>query len=255
MLKQTQLTPVFTSYIGVRQGDNLSPSLFNICINDKIIPNKLMGCAPAKLNEIPIQCLLYADDLIILSENIEGMQKALDNLLHYCDKWKLNINTDKTKIICMNRAKKDKLAQYNNTNIEVVSEYCYLGIIFSEKCTFKAAIENLYNKGLKSYFKLIKILDPLPSAKTSLHLFDHLIKPILLYGCEIWGPCHLKPPQPPKEDNYWKTLENNFFLEHKMAKTINPYEKLHIKMCRNILGVNNKTSVIGIYGELGRYPL
>jgi hypothetical protein len=26
-----------------------------------------------------------------------------------------------------------------------------------------------------------------PEVKTSIHVFDHTIKPILLYGCEIWG--------------------------------------------------------------------
>jgi hypothetical protein len=26
-----------------------------------------------------------------------------------------------------------------------------------------------------------------PKPKTSIHIFDHTIKPIVLYGCEIWG--------------------------------------------------------------------
>jgi hypothetical protein len=26
-----------------------------------------------------------------------------------------------------------------------------------------------------------------PEVKTSIHVVDHTIKPILLYGCEIWG--------------------------------------------------------------------
>ena len=43
-------------------------------------------------------------------------------------------------------------------------------------------------KGLKAYFKLCKnILSLHPSLKTSLHIFDHTIKPVLLYGSEIWG--------------------------------------------------------------------
>ena len=40
-----------------------------------------------------------------------------------------------------------------------------------------------------------------------------------------------------------------------MCNTSNLFEKLHIKLCRCILGVNNKTSNVGIYGELGRYPM
>ena len=42
--------------------------------------------------------LLYADDIIIIfSESAEGLQKGLDILKGYCDKWKLIVNTNKTK--------------------------------------------------------------------------------------------------------------------------------------------------------------
>ena len=40
-----------------------------------------------------------------------------------------------------------------------------------------------------------------------------------------------------------------------MCNTTNLFVKLHIKLCRCILGVNNKTSNVGIYGELGIYPM
>ena len=83
----SQLTPTFMSLLGVRQGDNLSPTLFNIFIND--LPNKLNHCSPAKYHDISVNCLLYADDLIIFSENKEGMQKALNRLSSYCKYWKL----------------------------------------------------------------------------------------------------------------------------------------------------------------------
>ena len=97
------LTPVIQSHRGVRQGDNLPcPALFNIFIND--IPEILVNCAPATYNNIPIQCLMYADDLIILSENANGIQSALDKLSQYCDDWKLQINTNETKMMCINKS-------------------------------------------------------------------------------------------------------------------------------------------------------
>lgn len=99
-----RLTPAFKSLRGVRQGDNLSPSLFNIFIND--LPNWLKDCSPAKYNDLSIHCLLYADDLIILSESSAGMQKAINKLSQYCDIWQLHININKTKIMCLNQPKK-----------------------------------------------------------------------------------------------------------------------------------------------------
>ena len=49
---------------------------------------------------------------------------------------------------------------------------------------------------IKAYFKLIRSLKPLHKASTLLNLFYHLIKPILLYDCEIWAPDYLKYKNP-----------------------------------------------------------
>ena len=52
----------------------------------------------------PINALMYADDLIIISESKEGLQKQLNKLNEYCKKWKLEVNIKKTKIMIFNRA-------------------------------------------------------------------------------------------------------------------------------------------------------
>ena len=248
----SQLTPAFMSQLGVRQGDNLSPTLFNIFVND--LPHQLNHCSPAKYHDISVSCLLYADDLIILSESKEGMQKALNKLSSYCKSWKLKINMNKSKIMCLNETVNPNI-HIDNEYLEHVTEYCYLGVVFTNTVQFHSAIDNLYKKSLKALFKLLHILKPLPSAKTMFHLFDHLIKPIILYACEIWGPCKINIHKSCYNDNYWKQVRTNFPIESKMCNTSNLFEKLHIKLCRCILGVNNKTSNVGIYGELGRYPM
>lgn len=44
------------------------------------------------------------------------------------------------------------------------------------------------SKCFKSFFKLKKdFISMNPDIKTTIHIFDHTIKPILLYGAEIWG--------------------------------------------------------------------
>ena len=42
-----------------------------------------------------LNCLLYADDLILISNTSEGLQKSLDTLSKFCDDWLLNINLKK----------------------------------------------------------------------------------------------------------------------------------------------------------------
>ena len=140
--------------------------------------------------------MMYADDLIILSETNQGLQESMDKLSHYCTQWGLTVNINKTK--CMvaksNISLVSKLT-YNNEVIEQVSSFKYLGIEFGYNGDDSLSKSDIYKRGLKAYFKLIRTLNPLPKPSMSLHLFDHLVKPILLYGCEIWTPIDLRYKQ------------------------------------------------------------
>ena len=121
----------------------------------------------------------------------------------------------------------------------------YLGIIFNNNGTFNSATENLKDKSSKALFKLFKSFgSETPSIKTATHLFDAMIKPILLYNSEIWG----------------NTIADyNKLLEEGSNKTKmyfqNTFEKMHVKWCKYLLGVHSKSTNIAVLAELGRYPL
>ena len=53
-----------------------------------------------------VNCLMYADDIVLLSNSKEGLQNSLFNLKEFCDSWNLKINIEKTKIIIFNRSGK-----------------------------------------------------------------------------------------------------------------------------------------------------
>ena len=48
--------------------------------------------------------LMYADDLVLMSVSKEGLQKCLDDLQIYCNKWKLKVNTKTTKILILSKS-------------------------------------------------------------------------------------------------------------------------------------------------------
>ena len=101
----------------------------------------------------------------------------------------------KTKVIIFNKAGRTIKHNFQNKNynIECVSNYKYLGIHFTASGTFSFVQNELYKKGLKAYFKLRKDFHSLnPGISTSINVFDHTIKPILLYGSEIWGIFNIK---------------------------------------------------------------
>jgi hypothetical protein len=62
---------------------------------------------------------------------VSGMQKAIDQLVKYCEGWRVKCNLNKTKIIVFKnggRLKKNVRWTMHGNNIEVVDEIIYLGI-------------------------------------------------------------------------------------------------------------------------------
>ena len=233
----------FTKYFvyskGVRQGCPLSPILFNIYVNDifKIMNENNESNIFLRENE-PINVLMYADDVILLSETKEGLQRQIDKLCEYCKKWKLNINSKKTKIMIFNRGNRLIKSDFyvDNTIIDNVKTMKYLGFTITAKnCSFSKSLEDLSIKAYRAIYALntkIKI-STLPT-KLALKVFNTQIKPILLYGSEVWGP-----------------YTDFDFLNWDKSKI----EMTHVQYLKRALGCNFHTSNIMTRGEVGTRPL
>ena len=100
---------------GVRQGCVLSPLLFNIFLADLEEQLNICGGNPIINREERISCILWADDILILSESEETLQNKLDTLASYCQKNELLVNTNKTQCMVFNRTgRTDKHTFYIN---------------------------------------------------------------------------------------------------------------------------------------------
>ena len=64
--------------MGIIQGDNLKPTLFKIVMDD--LPRSLSEGEwnPVQLNKSEITCLMFGDDMILLSETLKGLQNAIN---------------------------------------------------------------------------------------------------------------------------------------------------------------------------------
>ena len=139
---------------GVRQGDGLSPILFNVFVNDINEIFYMNNSDPICLDSTKLNCLIYADNVLLISESKKGLQSCLDSLATYCECCKLKINVDKTKIMIFpkGKIKTDKLNfTINNTQKD---KYKYLGIMLNFNSNLKHAAEHMYNKSIKAIFSL-----------------------------------------------------------------------------------------------------
>jgi hypothetical protein len=178
------------SEFGVLQGGMLSPKLFTEFLTDlhKYLSHE---CGVLVSNQI-ISYILFADDLILCSETPEGLQKLIDGLYNYCNKWHLILSLTKTKVMIFNSMKRQNHKfLFGNQEIDTVTEYKYVGTIFSSatKDPFKLNISHLIEKARNAIFGLnalahdsIGFLPP----DLAMKMFDKQVRPILDYASEIW---------------------------------------------------------------------
>ena len=227
-----KFSPTFRTNRGVRQGCVLSPLLFNIFLSD--IQNIFDKCGHnPKLNDTEISCLLWADDILILSDTEEGLQAKLDNLARYCKKNKLEVNTDKTKAMIFTKSGRLLKHQFyfRKTALENVRSYKYLGFLVTPSGEIKSGLEDLRVRALRAIAKIRKSLGPLfqNNIWNTLHLYNYMVKPILLYCCDFWGT--LKHPKN------------------------SPIERIHRSFLKQLLGVRQTTTTHGVHLELGTVPI
>ena len=175
---------------GVRQGENLSPVLFALFLNDMQSYIESNGGLGIGLNDdrdmlwLKLLILLYADDTVILSDTAKNLQSSLNAFHNYCTECQLNVNIKKTKIIVFGAR---NLNGYNfylgDQPIDITSTYHYLGVTFSAAGSFLQARKHISQLARKTtYLLFAKAHNADLPADLTLKLFDHTVLPILTYG-------------------------------------------------------------------------
>ena len=164
----------------------------------------------------------FADDMVILGNSPEEINKSLDLLCEYFDRWSLEVIVDKTKVMVF-RKRGGLLPSeeflYKGHMLDVVTDFNYLGTVFNYTGNFSLNQEQLVGKALKALnVLLIKCNKYKLKPKLLCQLFYSFVGSILNYASEIWG----------------------------FSKSKN-IERVHLKFCKKILNVNIRTSNVILY--------
>jgi hypothetical protein len=167
---------------GVRQGSSLSPLLFIFTLFNL---NDLLKDFPT------IKLLIYADDILLISENLDDIQKFLDKLVPYLAERSLKLNAAKSKILKftqkgLGRPKYTDALFIEHEDIEFVTDFIYLGVQFQASgICFTKHIARRVKAAIFASSKLTSL--PKASMDTALKLFNLAIAPVASYGIEaIW---------------------------------------------------------------------
>ena len=230
----SEVSSVIKCSLGVKQGDVCSPVLCSLYINEiakNIIDKGKHGVT--FFNDLyELLILLLADDIVLFSETVVGLQSQLNNLQQAVSYLALKVNMDKSEIIVFRKggylSGKEKWT-YNGVIMPVVNMYKYLGIYFSTRLSFTAACRDIGSKAKNALLNILHKMKKFENRSLDifLKLFDFQIQPIMQYGSEIWG----------------------------MEGAAQQCEKIHLYALKRILCVDMRTPNDLIYSELNRYPV
>ena len=213
------LTDFFDCPRGVRQGCVLSPTLFSFFINELALDVAKNGLYGVQLTPDIIQILimLFADDVILTSYCVKGLQIQINLLKRYADNFSMTVNMHKTKIIVFRKGGflgANEIWRYGNEVIEVVNCYKYLGLHFTTKLSLTQTVNELATKSKARTAQVLKCLWRLGSVHREV-----------------------------------------FFKIYDAHQRFDAIEKAHLFACKRLLNVGLQTPNAMVLGDLARFPI
>ena len=163
---------------GVPQGSVLGPVLYILFTND--FP---------KLLEHYCNCLMYADDTILLlgRENTEQLEidsyTAFNMAIQYCHNNELVLNEKKTKQFVLGR---NREVAARIPEVDEVSSAKYLGVTIDEDLTWTQHINTLCSK-LSTGLYVLKRMKSISDNTTTKTAYYALFESHIRYGIAVWG--------------------------------------------------------------------
>lgn len=179
---------------GLRQGDVMSPLLFSLFINDIFdgLDAELAVKVPGLSERVP--GLLFADDIALCAESPKHLQKMLDHVSAWCDRWGMSVGHAKCGVMCcsslpgVHRAFPAQGFSLQGGAIPQVESYRYLGLDFYPDLDVGRAAQSMQNSlaAELSRWKGFLSSRQVPLG-TKVQCVKTWLVPLASWGAEIWA--------------------------------------------------------------------
>ena len=173
-----------------------------------------------------LNILLYADDIILLTSNENDLQFLLNIVENWCKKWRLEVNLSKTNVMHVRNARCQQskfMFLFNHRTVNYCKSYKYLGSTINEFLNFNITAEAQAEAAGRSLGALITktIKNGGLPFKIYTMLYECTVNSVSDYGSEIWG--------------------------FELREAIN---KIHLRAARSFLGLPKHATSSGVMAEI-----
>ena len=202
---------IFCIERGVKQGDVISPLLFNAGLEHALRKWKfrVRQCGWDVGADECLTNVRYADDLIICAKSEAKLVLMLETLIEELSLVGLNLNSTKTKILTTENSQCSNFAEVKGDMVEILhgtDQHKYLGKKMSGDLKTRAAIDVAHCiqvAWMKFHEHRGTLLNRHVSLKMRLKFFDAVITPTVLYGLTT---CPLTTAQLSHLDVVWRRM-------------------------------------------------
>ena len=159
---------------GTRQGGLSSPILFNLFYNLGLIDTLQSISCGIHINNVNFNTICYADDILLCSTTVTGLQKMINIASDYIHKHGLRFNPHKTSCLIMgaNPFVTPPIWTMEGETLNIETQISYLGTVLGKKC--ERAFYGLQGAGIKF---------PGVAPHIIIDIYNTAIRSILTYGC------------------------------------------------------------------------
>jgi hypothetical protein len=193
---------------GVRQGGILSPTLFNVYVDCIIseLRNKKLGCS---IKHVYIGCIMYADDLLLISSSVRDLQMMLNTCGSIGNKLGIIFNGTKSNCLMVGpqKLKRPSEMEINGAKVKWVNQIKYLGVNLCEGRKFVVDLSLVRRNFFASVNNVLSSCNYV-SDMVKLELLEKHCLPLLMYCVESL--C-LTSVQVAELNSYWNSVYRRVF--------------------------------------------
>ena len=174
---------------GTKQGDPISPQLFNAVLENALKEvqitwrQKGWGISLGELDSDRITNLRFADDLILIASSREILGLMIKDLMHAVTRVGLELHMGKTKILTNQVVESKGSIQVESHEIKIVESTEYLGRVLTFTAMHEAEVDHRIGAAWKMFMTMkSELCSRHYPLKQRLRLFSATVTATALYG-------------------------------------------------------------------------